>query len=185
MYSGFYGKPEELLINNIVQEYKKPVVKLDCNLHYNIGFLPISQITWNSQFEDKKFIIDSMNIDFELNRNQISLVEKPTEMDLNDIYVLNVQRKIRRNGELNTIDRVKSAKRVLTRISSISESKVFGINTTTSGQAYEVSNSAGAERFLNIRAKFLEGDLIAYVPNLIDEDLEVKIENNNLIIEET
>lgn len=184
MYSGFYGKPEELLINNIVQEYKHPVVKLDCNLHYNIGFLPISQITWNSQFNDKIFIIDSMNIDFEMNRNQISLVEKPTEMDLNDIYIMNVQKQRRRNGELNTVDRVKGAKKVLTRDSSLGVSKVFGVNYTT-GNAEEISNAAGAERFLNIRAKFLEGNLMAYVPNLLDSDLEIKIENNNLIIEET
>lgn len=188
IYSGMYGKPEELLINNIVQEYKNPVIKLDCNLHYNIGFQPYSKITWNTQFEDKIFIIDSMNIDFELNRNQISLVEKPTEMDLNDIYIMNIQRQRRRNGELNTIDRVKGAKKVLTTDSSITPDKFYVIDTSD-GCAYELTNNAGynndgAERFINIRAKFLEGDLMAYVPNLLDSDLEIKIENNNLIIEE-
>lgn len=183
MYSGMYGKPEELLINNIVQEYKNPVVKLDCNLHYNIGFQPYSKITWNTQFEDKNFIIDSMNIDFELNRNQISLVEKPTEMDLNDIYIMNIQRQRRRNGELNTIDRVKGAKKVLDRNTSISQGKVFGINPST-GIAYEQSNGSGAERFINIRAKFLEGDLIAYVPNLIDDAIQVELDDEFLIIKE-
>lgn len=183
IYSGFYGKPEELLINNIVQEYKKPVVKLDCNLHYNLGFLPISNVTWNTQFENTKFIIDSMNIDFEMNRNQISLVEKPTEMDLNDIYIMNVQRQRRRNGELNTIDRVRGAKKVLTRDSSIASGKVFGINYT-SGIAYEGTNNAGAERFIQFRTKFMEGDLIGYVPNLLDDDIQVEIDNNYLIIKE-
>ena len=183
IYSGFYGKPEELLINNIVQEYKKPVVKLDCNLHYNLGFLPISNVTWNTQFENTKFIIDSMNIDFEMNRNQISLVEKPTEMDLNDIYIMNIQRQRRRNGELNTIDRVRGAKKVLTRDSSIASGKVFGINYT-SGIAYEGTNNAGAERFIQFRTKFMEGDLIGYVPNLLDDDIQVEIDNNDLIIKE-
>ena len=183
MYSGMYGKPEELLINNIVQEYKNPVVKLDCNLHYNIGFQPYSKITWNTQFEDKNFIIDSMNIDFELNRNQISLVEKPTEMDLNDIYIMNIQRQRRRNGELNTIDRVKGAKKVLTTDSSIAQNKVFGINPTT-GIAYEGTNQAGAERFIQLRTKFLEGDLIAYVPNLIDSSIQVELDDEFLIIKE-
>lgn len=183
MYSGMYGKPEELLINNIVQEYKNPVVKLDCNLHYNIGFQPYSMITWNTQFQDKNFIIDSMNIDFELNRNQISLVEKPTEMDLNDIYIMNIQRQRRRNGELNTIDRVKGAKKVITTDSSIAEHKVFGINPTT-GIAYEGTNQAGAERFIQLRTKFLEGDLIAYVPNLIDSSIQVELDDEYLIIKE-
>lgn len=181
-YTGLYGKPEENIINNIVQQYKEPMNKLDLNLHYNIGFTPYSLITWDTQFTGKKFIVDSMGIDYEMNRNNLKIVEKNPDLEYNDIYRMNVQRKYRRNGELNTIDRVKGAKQVLTRPSGIAESKVFGIDTN--GNAYEVSNNAQSEKFINFKVKFMDGDLIATVPPDIDDDLTVEIVSNDLRITE-
>ena len=174
-YTGLYGKPEELIINNIVQQYKNPMIKLEMNLHYNIGFTPYSLITWNTQFEGKKFVIDSMGIDYEMNRNTLKIVEKNPDLDFNDIYRMNVQKKFRRNGELNTIDRVKGAKEVITHNTELpTQGKVYGIEYS-SGNAKLQSYYDTPEKFINFKVKFMDGDLLVAIPPEIEDAIEAEV----------
>lgn len=183
-YSGFTNKPEVLILENLALQYSnKSNIVLNLNLHYNIGFMPYSLLTWNSQFDDKKFIIDKITTNYEMNRSTLCIEEKSNIFNGGDIYKKDIQKKYRRNTELNTVDRVKDNKIDFRDPSNISSGKDFGIQYNL-GLAYESTEGLGMERNIRINAKFLEGDLIAYIPNSINNKFETRIENNNLIIEE-
>lgn len=69
--SGF--RQEEHLIYRLVNQYSTPSVKLDLNLRNNNKIYGLYSDTTIS---GKKFIVDSINIDYKMNKQEIKLIEK-------------------------------------------------------------------------------------------------------------
>lgn len=67
-------RQEEMLIYRIVNQHKEPQIIL--NLELNNQYSMCDKITYPTQYNDKKFIIDSMSINFENNTTTLKIIEK-------------------------------------------------------------------------------------------------------------
>ena len=69
-----YGlRQEEHLICKLIKQYSEPAMILDFNLRNDNKIYGLYQDT---SIPDKKFIVDSVNIDYKMNKQEIKLVEK-------------------------------------------------------------------------------------------------------------
>lgn len=68
-------RAEEHIINNNLNQYGTPTATLDIVLHEDLNIKPFSILQYHF-FENKDFIIDSMEIDYKYNSNNLRIVEK-------------------------------------------------------------------------------------------------------------
>ena len=96
--TGFLGRAEEHIINNVCRQYNKPNVILDICLH-GTNYRPYTIFNYHF-FEGKTFIIDTMCIDYADNTNQLRIVEKLTQNVTSGINKTNSKREYQRNGNI-------------------------------------------------------------------------------------
>ena len=94
--TGNYSLPEHHITNNIANQYATPTVNLSMTLHNQIK--PYSLVTW-SQMANKKFVVDSTEIDYEYERQTITLSEVKQPNTLTTTRE-NTPRNYRRNNDL-------------------------------------------------------------------------------------
>ena len=70
--TGIIGRPEILKLSDIYNQYKDKTIGLNTTIWENLGITPNTRVMWNNRY----FIIDRQEIDYELNRNTITLIEK-------------------------------------------------------------------------------------------------------------
>lgn len=79
MAKGYFFRPEEQIISNIVEQYNTPTLRIDCNLNINKALTPYTLYTYNTQFPDYTFVLDSVDYDLYENNAKVSLVSKKTQ----------------------------------------------------------------------------------------------------------
>lgn len=78
---GYYLRPEQLIISRLCTQYSNPTLTIDCNLKNDLGLMPYSKVTYNSQFPDVMFTVDEMEYDLQLNRCSIKILNKKIEYE--------------------------------------------------------------------------------------------------------
>ena len=91
-----YALPETHLTTNIANQYKTPTIALQMTLHND--FPPYSLITWG-KMANKRFIVDSAEIDYELNRQTVKITEVKATSPLTATK-RDKTRNYKRNGDL-------------------------------------------------------------------------------------
>lgn len=79
--TGIIGRPEILKLADIYNQYRDKTIGLNTTLWENLGITPNTRVKWNN----RNFIVDKQEIDYELNRNTISLIEKKLRSDIPEI----------------------------------------------------------------------------------------------------
>ena len=167
--TGIIGRPEILKLADIYNQYKDKTIGLNTTLWENLGITPNTRVKWNN----RNFIVDKQEIDYELNRNTVSLIEKKLRSDIPEIetkmYLEN------ENGQtLNLNPFYNEIFRPITVNSySRNESAVIGetnINIQiNSAISFYPTWSDGIEAWVSI-------------PDIILDDINVSINNNGELI---
>lgn len=79
--TGIVGRPEVLKLADIYNQYRDKTIGLNTTIRENLGITPNTRVKWNNT----NFIVDRQNIDYELNRNTITLIEKKLRSDVPEI----------------------------------------------------------------------------------------------------
>lgn len=79
--TGIIGRPEILKLADIYNQYRDKTIGLNTTLWENLGITPNTRVKWNN----RNFIVDKQEIDYEMNRNTISLIEKKLRSDIPEI----------------------------------------------------------------------------------------------------
>ena len=79
--TGIIGRPEILKLADIYNQYRDKTIGLNTTLWENLGITPNTRVKWNN----RNFIIDKQEIDYELNRNTVSIIEKKLRSDIPEI----------------------------------------------------------------------------------------------------
>ena len=95
--TGCLCRAEEHIINNICRQYKNPSVHLDISLHGI--YEPYTKFKYHF-FNDKPFVINSMEIDYANDVTQLNIVEKKTENVVDSVNKSNSKREYQRNGNI-------------------------------------------------------------------------------------
>ena len=167
--TGIIGRPEILKLADIYNQYKDKTIGLNTTLWENLGITPNTRVKWNN----RNFIVDKQEIDYELNRNTVSLIEKKLRSDIPEIetkmYLEN------ENGQtLNLNPFYNEIFRPITVNSySRNESAVIGETNTNiqinSAISFYPTWSDGIEAWVSI-------------PDIILDDINVSINNNGELI---
>lgn len=94
--TGNYYLPEQHITTNIANQYATPTINLQMTLHNDLT--PYSLITW-SKLNGKRFMVDAMEIDFELERATVGLAQVKAPANLQTTR-RNATRNYRRNADI-------------------------------------------------------------------------------------
>lgn len=79
--TGLVARPEILKLADIYNQYKDKTIGLNTTIWENLGITPNSRIKWENRF----FIVDRQEIDYEANTNTLSLIEKKLSSELPEL----------------------------------------------------------------------------------------------------
>lgn len=165
--TGIIGRPEILKLADIYNQYRDKTIGLNTTLWENLGITPNTRVKWNN----RNFIVDKQEIDYELNRNTISLIEKKLRSDIPEIeakmYLEN------ENGQTLNLNPFynETFNPVTVNSYSRNESAVIGEtnNQINSAISFYPTWSDGIEAWVSI-------------PEILLDDISVSINNNGELI---
>lgn len=165
--TGIIGRPEILKLADIYNQYRDKTIGLNTTLWENLGITPNTRVKWNN----RNFIVDKQEIDYELNRNTISLIEKKLRSDVPEIeakmYLEN------ENGQTLNLNPFynETFNPITVNSYSRSESAVIGEtnNQINSAISFYPTWSDGIEAWVSI-------------PEILLDDISVSINNNGELI---
>ena len=76
-------RPEELIISHNVEQYNNPTLNLEVNLKNSLNIKPYSRFTYDSQFPNFIFAIDSIEYNLRENECQVKLINKKIDYERN------------------------------------------------------------------------------------------------------
>ena len=79
--TGIVGRPEILKLADIYNQYRDKTIGLDTTVWHNLGIMPCTRVKWNN----RNMIVDSREIDFEMNRESLKLIEKKLRGDVPEL----------------------------------------------------------------------------------------------------
>ncbi len=80
---GYVFSPEELIVSHNVEQYNNPTLNIEVNLKNNLNIKPYSRFTYNSQFPNFIFAVDSVEYNLRENEAQVKLINKKIEYEGN------------------------------------------------------------------------------------------------------
>lgn len=173
----YINYPEAVVINNIAGSYLSANLVIDLDTHYDVK--PYTTFIWDSQFGDRRFIVDSMSINYAYNTKSVRLFHKKYETPSN-VYVGNKSKNFRRNGDNLYNDLIPYNKTEITNIVLIPDTLSFSNNTN--GEGLLTTDEATDLRDMWIEPNFINGEMNVYVPQGYEDVTVVKDSNGNLKI---
>jgi len=79
--TGIIARPEVLKLADIYNQYRDKTIGLDTTVWHNLGIQPNTRVKWNN----RSMIVDSREIDFEMNRETVRLIEKKLRGDVPEL----------------------------------------------------------------------------------------------------
>lgn len=79
--TGLVARPEILKLADIYNQYKDKTIGLNTTVWENLNITPNSRIKWDNKY----FIVDNQQIDYEANHNTITLIEKKLSSELPEL----------------------------------------------------------------------------------------------------
>jgi hypothetical protein len=165
--TGIIGRPEILKLADIYNQYRDKTIGLNTTLWENLGITPNTRVKWNN----RNFIVDKQEIDYELNRNTISLIEKKLRSVIPEIeakmYLEN------ENGQTLNInpfyDETFNPQTVVSYSRNDSAVMGYSNNQINSAISFYPTWSDGIEAWVSI-------------PEILLDDISVSINNNGELI---
>lgn len=174
-------KPEEHIINNLKTQYGTSSINVDMNIHYNLDIKPYTLFTWQ-QFPGKVFILDSMGLDYEMNKCSVELVEKKKFTSPIRVSLQNRRRNYHRSRDINLHNfKLRNEREEIQHNHSISSLGVFGINGNDGNVHWTVRDAFIGGCYVRFGVNISSGEMIVSVPNRFTS-LIPSITNGELII---
>lgn len=167
--TGIIGRPEILKLADIYNQYRDKTIGLNTTIWENLGITPNTRVKW----QYRNFIIDRQEIDYEMNRNTVSLIEKKVSGSIPEIeakiYLEN------ENGQtLNLNPFYNETFNPIT-----VESYYRDLRTAVFG---EIQGTYQINSLINFYATWSDGiEAWVSIPNVLD-NINVSINNNNELI---
>lgn len=176
--TGNYTLPEHHITNNIANQYTTPTVNLQMTVHNNIT--PYSLVTWQ-HLNGKKFIVDSTEIDYEYERQTITLSEVKQPNALQTTRE-NITRNYRRNNDL-----LFNNNRITERNTTVlinDAITITGTFTTSTGHLIYTGDDVETG-CITIQPNFNNATMQVSVPNDMVGDVTFTVNNNQLTVTTT
>ena len=176
--TGLVARPEILKLADIYNQYKDKTIGLNTTVWENLNITPNSRIKWDNKY----FIVDNQQIDYEANHNTITLIEKKLLSELPELdmkmYCEN------NNGETIYINPLYGETDEITLQTTNTYYKdgsaVMGYNTDDAYSPTLVTNDVNS--LITFSTKFTDGiEAFVSIPNRINY-ISVYINNNGELI---
>lgn len=168
-----YHLPEQHITANVANQYATPTITLNMTLHNQTT--PYTLFTWG-QFTGKKFVVDSMQTDYELERQTVTIEEVKTATP-RTTQRSDVTRNYRRNADLIFNDNTITEPHILTLQNDPPTGATF---STSNGCMMAVSDDVEIG-CVTIQPDFDIGTMKLSVPNDI-QDLTPTVTTNGVLV---
>ena len=167
--TGIIGRPELLKLADIYNQYRDKTIGLNTTIWENLGITPNTRVKW----QYRNFIIDRQEIDYEMNRNTVSLIEKKVSGNIPEIetkmYLEN------ENGQTLNLNPFYNENIIIRTV----ESYYRDLRTAVFG---EIQGTYQINSLINFYATWSDGiEAWVSIPNVLN-NINVSINNNNELI---
>ena len=167
--TGIIGRPEILKLSDIYNQYRDKTIGLNTTIWENLGITPNTRVKW----QYRNFIIDRQEIDYEMNRNTVSLIEKKVSGSIPEIeakmYLEN------ENGQTLNLNPFYNETFIIRTV----ESYYRDLRTAVFG---EIQGTYQINSLINFYATWTDGiEAWVSIPNVLN-NINVSINNNNELI---
>lgn len=164
------ARPEILKLADIYNQYKDKTIALNTTVWNNLDIQPNTRIKWG-QFRNINFIVDRQEIDYEYNRNTLTLVEKKLSSEIPELDL----KMWLENENGQTLNYNPFYNEHLLTITVSSYSADGSMITGTGGDSVNA--------LIQFYPKWTDGvEAWVSIPNVLDDDIEVEINNNGELI---
>lgn len=176
--TGNYSLAEQHITNNIANQYSTPTINLQMTLHNTLT--PYTCITWG-KMPNKKFVMDSAEIDFEYERQNITITEVKAPNTLTTTKE-NTTRNYRRNSDLLFHDN-----KLTERNTTVLSNDAITINGTFSGATGSVIYTGDEPETgcITLQPNFTDATMQLSVPNDMLNNIFFTVNGNELVVTTT